>query len=49
MPDGYSETLDQPAFSSVFDLSEARRADSFDKFFREVGRLFGLAVPPRGA
>jgi hypothetical protein len=49
MPDGYSETLDQPALSSVFDLSEARRADSFDKFFREVGRLFGLAVPPRGA
>jgi hypothetical protein len=47
MPDGYSETLDQPALSSVFDLSAARRADSFDKFFREVGRLFSVPVPPR--
>ncbi len=47
MPDGYSETLDQPALTSIFDLSAARRSDSFDKFFREVGRLFGLAVPPR--
>lgn len=47
MPDGYSETLDQPALTGIFDLNEARRADSFDKFFREVGRLFGLSVPPR--
>jgi hypothetical protein len=47
MPDGYSETLDQPALTSVFDLNVARRADSFDKFFREVGRLFSLSVPPR--
>ena len=47
MPDGDSETLDQPALTSVFDLNVARRADSFDKFVREVGRLFGLSVPPR--
>jgi hypothetical protein len=47
MAEGYSETLHQPALTSVFDLSAARRADSFDKFFREVGRLFGLEVPPR--
>jgi hypothetical protein len=47
MPDGYSETLDQPALTSTFDLSAARRADSFDKLFREVGRLFKLPVPPR--
>jgi hypothetical protein len=47
MADGYSETLDQPALTSVFDLDVARRADSFDKFFREIGRLFSLGVPPR--
>lgn len=49
MQDGYSETLDQPALTGVFDLSAARRSDSFDKFFREVGRLFGVPVPPRVA
>ncbi len=47
MADGYSETLDQPALTSLFNLTEARRADSFDKLFREVGRLLGLPVPPR--
>ena len=35
------------ALTSVFELTAARRADSFDKLFREVGRLFGLSVPPR--
>ncbi|WP_224362848.1 DUF4276 family protein [Hyalangium versicolor] len=48
MQDGYSETLDQPALTGVFDLRAARLSDSFDKFFREVGRLFGVSVPPRG-
>jgi len=47
MSDGYRETIDQPALTSLFDLTVARRADSFDKLFREVGRLFGLPVPPR--
>ena len=47
MSDGYSETLHQPALTELFDLSAARRSDSFDKLFREVGRLFGLNVPPR--
>ncbi|MBZ4395239.1 MULTISPECIES: DUF4276 family protein [Myxococcus] len=47
MGEGYSETLDQPAFTSVFDLTMARRADSFDKLFRDVGRIFDVAVPPR--
>ncbi|HEX8441067.1 DUF4276 family protein [Archangium sp.] len=47
MSDGYSETLDQPALTSLFNLTTARRADSFDKLFREVGRLFDLPVPPR--
>ncbi|MCP3099197.1 DUF4276 family protein [Myxococcus sp. K15C18031901] len=47
MPGGYSEALDQPAFTSAFDLRAARRANSFDKLFRDVGRLFDLDVPPR--
>lgn len=49
MADGYSETVDQPALTSLFDLTAARRADSFDRLFREVGRLFGLVVTPRAA
>jgi hypothetical protein len=38
MPAGrhYVETLDQPALAAVFDLELARRARSFDKFFRDV-------------
>jgi hypothetical protein len=35
----YREVLDQPALTAVFDLSAARRADLFDKCFREVERL----------
>ena len=35
----YSETLDQPALAALFDLDAARRTDSFDKCWREVGRL----------
>ena len=38
-PRTYSETLDQPALASVFDLAAARRADSFDKLWRDVGGL----------
>jgi hypothetical protein len=38
----YSETLDQPALAAMFDLDQARRADSFDKFHREVRRLLGV-------
>jgi len=37
----YSETLDQPALTARFDLDAARRADSFDKCFREIRRLLG--------
>jgi hypothetical protein len=36
---GYSETDDQPALTAVFDMSMARRADSFDKCYREVRRM----------
>ena len=35
----YVETLDQPALAALFDLQVARRADSFDKCYREVERL----------
>jgi hypothetical protein len=32
----YVETLDQPALAAVFDLQAARKARSFDKFYRDV-------------
>jgi hypothetical protein len=35
----YSETLDQPALTTVFDLDAARRTGSFDKCCRDVVRL----------
>lgn len=35
----YSETIDQPAFASVFALVAARSADSFDKCYREMEAL----------
>lgn len=35
----YRETLDQPALTAVMDLSEARRAQSFDKLWRDVVQL----------
>jgi hypothetical protein len=33
---GYAETTDQPAFAAVFDMDAARRADSFDKCYRDI-------------
>jgi hypothetical protein len=41
MPGGqrYVETLDQPALAAVLDLAAARRADSFDKLWRDVASL----------
>ena len=44
MPDGrsYSETTDQPALASLFDMDAARRSDSFDKCYREVSQLLTL-------
>ncbi|NNN06129.1 MAG: DUF4276 family protein [Elusimicrobia bacterium] len=35
----YSETADQPALAELFDLNAARRADSFDKCYREIVKL----------
>lgn len=35
----YSETTDQPALAAQFDLKQARKADSFDKCYRDIVRL----------
>ncbi|MBI2852419.1 MAG: DUF4276 family protein [Chloroflexi bacterium] len=37
----YAETIDQPAFAAEFDMQSARRADSFDKCYREIASLLG--------
>lgn len=45
----YSETVDQPALTSVFDMQMARqRADSFDKCYREIVRLLTVLGPKDG-
>jgi hypothetical protein len=46
MPAGqsYRETLDQPALAARFNLDAARRADSFDKCFREIARLLAAQM-----
>lgn len=47
MPSGraYQETRDQPAFSNLFDLDQARRrAPSFDKMWRTVADLAGQEI-----
>jgi hypothetical protein len=35
----YSETIDQPALTAIFDLNQARAAKSFDKCYREIRLL----------
>lgn len=35
----YSEILDQPSLSASIDLDAARRSDSFDKLYREIGKI----------
>jgi hypothetical protein len=35
----YRETRDQPALTALFDLEQARQANSFDKCYREIVRL----------
>jgi Domain of unknown function (DUF4276) len=43
----YVETLDQPALAASFDLRLARKAASFDKFFRDVSAVLAdLASEP---
>lgn len=33
---GYCETVDQPALTELFDINAARRANSFDKCYRDI-------------
>ena len=35
----YSEMDDQPALTALFDIEQARQADSFDKCYRDIVRL----------
>ena len=35
----YREKRDQPAFAALFDIEQARQADSFDKCYRDIVRL----------
>ncbi len=35
----YSETVDQAPLTALMDLEQARRSPSFDKCYREIGRL----------
>ena len=35
----YSPTVDQPGLTARLDLDQARQADSFDKCYRDIGRL----------
>ena len=35
----YSERFDQPALTALFDIEQARQADSFDKCYRDIVRL----------
>lgn len=35
----YREVLHQPKLTAIMDLAQARRAQSFDKLWREVGRI----------
>ena len=35
----YRETRDQPALAALFDIEQARRADSFDKCYSDIARL----------
>ena len=41
MPYGrsYAQTTDRPAFTDLFDMSLARRGDSFDKCYREIEKM----------
>jgi hypothetical protein len=35
----YAETTDQPALTAIFDMEMARRADSFDKCYRDIRNM----------
>ena len=35
----YSETIDEPALTAIFDLNQARSMNSFDKCYRDLRLL----------
>lgn len=45
MTNGYTETVDQPAFSGLMDLRQAASASSFRKLLRSVATLLDRDVP----
>lgn len=45
---GYSETLDQPALTGLFDMNAARKAGSFDKCYRDIHGLLDQLRPSDG-
>lgn len=45
MPNGYSETIDQAAFASQLELSQAARSRSFRKFLKEFLGVVGVPAP----
>ncbi|MBI5511876.1 MAG: DUF4276 family protein [Deltaproteobacteria bacterium] len=49
LPNGYSETIDQPALAACLDWRLACRAASFAKLVRDLCRLLGIAPPPEAA
>lgn len=42
MVEKYRETIHQPAFSAIMDISQSRRCPSFNSFVRNVGNLLGV-------
>ena len=44
----YRPTVDQPGLTAHFDLDQARQADSFDKCYRDIGRLLDELRKARG-
>lgn len=40
----YSETIDQPALTAAFDMTQAQTANSFDKCDREIRRLIAAVL-----
>jgi hypothetical protein len=44
MTNGYSPTIDQPAFAAIFDLTQARACGSFEKLERVISRFFDVAA-----
>jgi hypothetical protein len=48
LPNGYSETIDEPALAALVDLTSARAAPSFEKLVRDLTRILGGERRGRG-